>query len=98
MTAAFERLPDVMNRADSRAGQVDAAVMELAEAAVLSGRVGETFDGTVTDMDQRGARIQLQDPAVITRVPVNGLEIGTSIRLRLEEADPVRRLTRFSLA
>ncbi|MFL6736865.1 MAG: RNB domain-containing ribonuclease [Sphingomonas sp.] len=98
VTAAFERLPDVMNRADSRAGQVDAAVMELAEAAVLSGRVGETFDGTVTDMDQRGARIQLQDPAVITRVPVNGLEIGTSIRLRLEEADPVRRLTRFSLA
>ena len=98
VTAAFERLPEVMNRADARASQVDAAVLELAEAVVLSGQVGETFDGTVTDIDQRGARIQLKDPAVITRVPVNGLEIGASTRLRLEEADPARRLTRFSLA
>jgi exoribonuclease R len=98
VAAAFERLPDVMNRADARASQVDAAVLELAEAVVLSGRVGAIFDGTVTDIDQRGARIQLKDPAVITRVPVNGLEIGASIRLRLEEADPARRLARFSLA
>jgi exoribonuclease R len=97
VTAAFGRLPDVMNRADSRAGQVDAAVLELAEAVVLCDRAGEIFDGTVTDIDQRGARIQLADPAVITRVPVNGLEIGASVRLRLEEADPARRLTRFSL-
>jgi exoribonuclease R len=96
-TAAFQRLPDVMNRADSRAGQVDAAVLELAEAVVLSGCVGEVFDGTVTDIDQRGARIQLADPAVITRVPVNGLQIGQSVRLRLEEVDTDRRLTRFSL-
>ena len=60
VTAAFERLPEVMNRADARASQVDAAVLELAEAVVLSGQVGETFDGTVTDIDQRGARIQLR--------------------------------------
>ena len=97
-TAAFQRLPDVMNRADAKAGQVDAAVLELAEAVVLSGCVGKIFDGTVTDIDQRGARIQLADPAVITRVPVDGAQIGESVRLRLEEVDPDRRLTRFSLA
>lgn len=96
--AAFERLPDVMNRADARASQVDAAVLELAEAVALSGCVGEMFDGTVTDIDQRGARIQLAEPAVITRVPVNGLQIGEAVKLRLEEVDPQRRLTRFSLA
>jgi exoribonuclease R len=97
-TAAFERLPDVMNRADAKAGQVDSAVLELAEAVVLAGRVGEKFSGTVTDIDkQRGARIQIADPAVITRVPVNGLEIGASARLRLDEANPAVRLTRFSL-
>jgi exoribonuclease R len=95
--AAFERLPDIMNRGDAKAGQVDSAVLELAEAVVLAGRVGEIFAGTVTDIDQRGARIQLRDPAVITRVPVNGLEIGSPIRLRLDESDPARRLTRFSL-
>lgn len=97
VTAAFDRLPDVMNRAEARAAEVDSAVLELAEAVVLEGRVGETFEGTVTDIDQRGARIQLADPAVVTRVPANGLSIGSAVRLRLEEADPVRRLSRFSI-
>ena len=98
ITAAFARLPDVMNRADAKAGQVDAAVLELAESVVLAGCVGQTFSGTVTDIDNRGARIQIADPAVITRVPVNGLSIGQSVRLHLDEADPSRRLARFSLA
>lgn len=97
ITSAFQRLPDVMNKADARAGQVDAAVLELAEAVVLSGCVGETLDGTVTDIDDRGARVQICEPAVLTRVPVNGLEIGEAIKLRLDEVDPSRRLTRFSL-
>jgi exoribonuclease R len=98
VTAAFERLPDVMNRAEAKAGQVDSAVLELAESVVLSGRVGERFAGTVTDIDKkRGARIQLADPAVITRVPTDGLEIGAGVTLRLDEADPSRRLTRFSI-
>ena len=70
---------------------------KLAEAVVLSGCVGETFDGTVTDIDDRGARVQICDPAVLTRVPVNGLAIGEDIKVRLEEVDPLRRLTRFSL-
>jgi exoribonuclease R len=97
ITSAFQRLPDVMNKADARAGQVDSAVLELAEAVVLSGCVGETFDGTVTDIDDRGARVQICEPAVLTRVPVNGLEIGEAIKVRLDEVDPSRRLTRFSL-
>ena len=98
VTAAFGRLPDVMNKADAKAGQVDSAVLELAEAVVLAGRVGEQFAGTVTDIDKkRGARIQLADPAVITRVPDNGLAIGASVTLRLDEANPALRLARFSL-
>jgi exoribonuclease R len=88
----------VMNRADARALNVDAAVRELAEAVVLCGRAGEIFEGTVTDIDQHGARIQIRNPAVITRVPANGLQVGAAVGLRLEEADPSRRLTRFSLA
>jgi exoribonuclease R len=99
VTAAFERLPEVMNRAEAKAGQVDSAVLELAESVVLSGRVGERFAGTVTDIDRkRGARIQLTEPAVITRIPPDGLAIGAAVTLRLDEADPARRLTRFALA
>jgi exoribonuclease R len=98
VSSAFARLPDVMNRADAKAGQVDSAVLELAEAVVLAGRVGEHFSGTVTDIDKkRGARIQLADPAVITRVPVDGLAIGASVQLRLDEVNPALRLTRFSI-
>jgi exoribonuclease R len=97
VTAAFDRLPNVMNRAESKAGQVDAAVLELAEAVELQGRVGETFDGAVTDYDRkRGARIQICNPAIITRIP-GELQIGDPIRLRLDVADPTQRLTRFSV-
>ena len=95
--AAFQTLPAVMNRGDARAAQVDSAALELAEAIVLADQVGETFEGRVTDLDQRGARIQIAEPAVITRVPENGLHIGDAVRLRLDEADPARRLTRFTL-
>jgi len=98
VTSAFERLPDVMNRDEAKGGQVDAAVLELAESVVLAERVGETFAGNVTDIDQRGARVQLCDPAVITRIPAGNLQIGDAVHLRLEDADPARRLTRFALA
>jgi exoribonuclease R len=98
VTAAFERLPKVMNRADAKASQVDSAVLELAEAIVLASHAGELFQGTVTDIDERGARIQIADPAVITRIGVDGLKVGESVRLRLKEADPARRLARFELA
>ena len=97
-SAAFRILPEVMNRAEAKAGQVDSAVLELAEAVVLADRVGETFAGTVTDIDQRGARIQLADPAVLTRIPPNGAAVGDLVRLRLDEVDPARRLSRFSIA
>jgi exoribonuclease R len=97
VTSAFERLPDIMNRADAKAGQVDGAVLELAEAVVLAARVGESFSGTVTDLDERGARIQIAEPAIVTRVPVNGFQIGEAVSVRLVEVDPVRRLTRFLL-
>ena len=95
VTQSFAKLPDVMNRAEARATQVDSAVLELAEAVVLQGEVGRTFEGCVTDLDERGARVQIADPAILTRIPANGLGIGDPVQVRLQEADPVRRLTRF---
>ena len=49
------RLPEVMARPTSAASQVDAAVLDLAEAVVLTGREGEVFDGVIVDEDERGA-------------------------------------------
>jgi exoribonuclease R len=96
--AAFPLLPAVMNRAESRAAQVDSAVVELAEAVALRCRVGDLFEGRVVDIDDRGAKVQLCSDAVVTRMPVDSLELGEQVEMRLVEADPDRRLARFQLA
>lgn len=72
VTAAFERLPTVMARADAVAGRINRAVIDLAEA-VPQGRTGERFEAVVTDSDEHGARIQLRDVAVAARLPERGL-------------------------
>jgi exoribonuclease R len=91
--AAFERLPEVMERTETRADRVDSAVIALAEAVLLSDRVGESFDAVVVDEDQRGAVIQLADPAVLARVEAHHVDPGDEIRARLAAVDiPSRRI------
>ncbi|MDT8758548.1 RNB domain-containing ribonuclease [Sphingomonas psychrotolerans] len=87
VTAAFEELPAVMARADAIAGQIDRAVIDLAEAAMLQGREGDTFAAIVTDVDDRGARIQLCDFPVVSRVPIRGAEPGQLVNVRLASAE-----------
>jgi len=94
--AAFAQLPDVMERAETRASRVDRAVIDLVEAVVLQDRVGSTFPAVVTDTDERGARIQLSDVAVVARITGVHLEPGESIRVKLDAADPEKRSVTFS--
>jgi exoribonuclease R len=95
LSAAFDRLPEVMERADTSASRLDRAVIDLAEAAVLRGQEGSTFMAIVTDDDDRGARVQLRDVAVVARVAARGVAPGDEVRLKLLEADPEKRLVRF---
>lgn len=97
VTAAFERLPKVMARAESLGGRIEHAVIDLAEAVMLKDRVGERFDAVVTDTDQRGARIQLCRAPVVAQLPVDGLVPGDEIVTRLVAADPVARRIEFAL-
>lgn len=97
VTKAFTALPDVMNRADARANQIDGAVIELAEAVALEDRVGQSLEGRVVEIDDRGARVQLCGEPVLTRIPAQGLELGQPVQLKLTEDDPSRRLMRFSI-
>ena len=85
-----------MAKADERAAQVDRAVLDLAEAVMLEGREGDRFSAVVTDLDERGARIQLSDPAVIARVDGKGAMPGDRIQVTLDAADPLQRQVRFS--
>jgi exoribonuclease R len=98
ISEAFSKLPPVMDRADARSGQIERAAIDLAETVVLHGREGKTFDAVVTDIDERGARIQLCKLPVIARVAANGAETGDQIEVRLISADTDRRELRFEPA
>ena len=93
---AFERLPAIMAKADARDGQLDRAVIDLAETAMLSGREGQVFNALVTDTAENGARIQLCEVPVVARLPAPGILPGTRLKVRLDAADPVRRTLSFS--
>jgi len=95
---AFPKLPEVMDRADARSGQIERAAVDLAETVVLHGREGKVFDAVVTDIDERGARIQLCKLPVVARVAANGAETGDQIEVRLVSADIDRRELRFEPA
>lgn len=93
--AIFEQLPPVMERAEARAAQIERATLDLAEAIMLEGREGSRFDAVITDIDERGARIQLADPAVISRVDAKGAAPGDRIAVKLTKVDVPRRQIAF---
>ena len=92
---AFERLPDAMAKADARDGQIERAVIDLAEVALLTNREGERFAAVVTDIGDGGARIQLTDMPVVARVKAHGVLPGARIMVELLRADPVQRRLEF---
>jgi exoribonuclease R len=92
---AFEKLPEVMARADALGGRIERAVVDLAETVMLQGREGEVFRAVVTDTDERGARIQLCDLPVVARVAANRVDPGEDVQVRLTLADPANAPARF---
>ncbi len=98
VSAAFEALPKVMSRADARAGQISRAVIDVAEAVLLSGREGEVFSATVVDADERGARIQLANVPVVVRLGGNGHKPGDTLDVLLSDVDVTRRTIKFVAA
>ena len=95
LEANFQRLPAVMAKADEKAGQIERAALDLAEAVVLDGRTGSSFSAVVTDVDERGARIQLCDPAVISRIDGRGAVPGDTIAVELTNVDAAHRRVSF---
>ncbi|ESX91835.1 ribonuclease [Mesorhizobium sp. LNJC405B00] len=95
VTEAFSGLPKVMGRAGARASQINHAAIDLAEAVMLRGRVGETFKAVVTDVGDQRARVQLSDMPVVANVKASGFRQGDGLTLRLVSADPDRRVIVF---
>jgi exoribonuclease R len=101
--ARLRDLPKQMGASDRLAHTFDRAVLDLVEAGVLSTRVGETFEGVVTDVDDREPTrgiVVLRDPAVEAKVsgPAGSLLLGHQVRVTLAQADLARRTVSFRLA
>ena len=96
VAVAFGELPAVMAETETRADRVDSAVLDLAEAVMLSGREGEVFDAVVVDEDRRGVVIQVVDPAVLARVEAHRVDPGDDVRVRLTAVDVPSRHIEFT--
>ncbi|MBO3738428.1 RNB domain-containing ribonuclease [Actinoplanes flavus] len=100
---ALPRLPKAMSSTDRVASAADRGAIDLAEAVLLAGRVGEVFEAAVLDRDEpsgkrpAGGTIALDDPAVRAKC-LGDLPLGSRIEVRLTAADPATRTVRFERA
>jgi exoribonuclease R len=96
------QLPEIMQQSGLRASRYEHAVLDLAEAAALASRIGETFPGSIVELDHEDPKqgtVIIRDPAIEARIGANApLPLGADVTARLVEADPAKRVTRFELA
>lgn len=97
---ALPKLPKTMGDTDRLSGAAARGAVDLAEAVLLEGRVGEQFEAGVVDRDEprgnrpAGGTVAVDDPAVRARC-VGDLPLGERIRATLTVADPATRKVEF---
>jgi exoribonuclease R len=98
----LKALPAEMDAGDLRAHRYQAELINLVEAGLLHGHVGDTFHGVVTARDNDDARkgsIMIASPAIEARVSgPEALPLGRSVAVTLVGADPVARQVHFAVA
>lgn len=99
--AQLDDLPRIMSDSGRRASQYESAILNLVEATLLQGRVGEEFAAVVVSVEEKDAtrgEVALVDLAIEARVVSESpLPLGEAVRVRLAEADHVRRRVEFRL-
>ncbi len=93
-------LPSEMASTSRAANAYERGVLDIAEALVLSSRVGQLLDGVVTDVNPKSglATVQVKDPAVELRVENGRKRAGERIRLRVDAVDAVAPRVDVSVA
>jgi exoribonuclease R len=97
---ALPTLPAIMAQSDSLASRLDHESVDAVEAALLSSRVGETFDAAVIASrpgPPPSGTIQLSDPVVTTSIE-GPVIAGSAVRATLVSADIATGQTVFALA
>jgi exoribonuclease R len=95
--AALGEMPERMAETTRRERDAGRAAVDHLEAVLLAPRIGEEFDGVVTDVRDGRATVQIADPAIVAPLDGDGVEPGTRVRARLVVADPAGRRVRFAL-
>jgi exoribonuclease R len=99
--AKLEPLPKVMQASSRKANQYENAIVDLVEAAVLRKHVGEVFAGVVVAVepdDPVKGDVVVQEPAIeASLVGGKELPLGSSVSVRLKEADVERRSVVFEM-
>ena len=103
VTEALAALPDEMAAGSRRANEVERESVDIVEAALLQGRVGDLFDAYVVDVKEQEPTIgavHLDDPAVVARIAggTDELPLGRWLRVRLTQADPGSAKVQFAPA
>ncbi|PFG37157.1 RNB domain-containing protein [Flavimobilis soli] len=95
-------LPQIMSSTAQRAAAFERGCVDAVEAAVLSGREGEVFDGVVVDTNGSRGRgtVIIAEPAVRAKVssPEAEIELGARVRVRLVSVDVAAGKVAFELA
>ncbi|TCO58718.1 RNB domain-containing ribonuclease [Actinocrispum wychmicini] len=93
--ASLPELPGLMGGSDTLASRVDKACLDQTEAWVLADQVGGEFDAVVLRAESANAEVFLPETAVIARCVGENLPEGGRIRVRLLDADTVKRKVSF---
>lgn len=85
---------------ENAARKVERLTRKQAAAALLAGRVGETFRAVVTGAQQNGTYVRVTAPPAEGRVVhgASGLDVGDAVSVRLVSVDPARGWVDFERA
>ena len=68
---ALQRLPEVMAAADHASHQLESRIVDIAEAWLMQGRIGQVFNATIIALRADGVVIQIAEPPIRTLVPLS---------------------------
>jgi exoribonuclease R len=97
---ALDDLPEQMAVAERRAKKYERAIIDLLEVYLLANRVGQTFTGTLIEVnrDKQHGTVLIEEPAVEGRVIGDQLRLGHEVVVRLTSADYVKGAVAFEVA
>ncbi len=96
--AALPELPDLMAAGGRRAGALERAVVDATEAWLLAGQEGRDFAAVVLEAGPDKGTVVLREPGVRATCAGADLPVGEEVTVRLEVADPDKRVVRFARA